>query len=270
MTKHPICLTIAGSDSGGGAGIQADIKTFSALKTYACSVITAITAQNTQTVSAVEVLSEDVIAAQLHAIFSDFNVSAVKIGMLANSRVIEVVATLLAQYAPKWIILDPVMIAKSGDRLLADEAVRALRTTLIPMAHLITPNLPEAAALLDAPEAQDEATMTQQLKQLAALSGQSALLKGGHLQGDTCSDLLWHDGQVHAFHHPRIPTRHTHGTGCTLSSAVAALLAHGNSVEKAVELACTYVHQAILGASQLEVGTGHGPLMHFHQTWNAT
>lgn len=270
MSKFPICLTIAGSDSGGGAGIQADLKTFSALGTFGCSVITALTAQNTQTVSAVDIVSKDMIAAQLHAVFTDLDIASVKIGMLADQEVISVVAEILNQYQPRYIVLDPVMIAKSGDRLLADDAIEALRNQLIPQAHLITPNLPEAAALLGEQEASDRDGMHRQLEQLAQIGATNVLLKGGHLPGALCSDLLWKDGTVHTHEHPRIQTHNTHGTGCTLSSAIAALLARGFALEQAVSESCDYVHGAILGADSLEVGAGHGPLMHFYRSWNAT
>ncbi|MFW6076873.1 MAG: bifunctional hydroxymethylpyrimidine kinase/phosphomethylpyrimidine kinase [Hyphomicrobiales bacterium] len=262
-----IALTIAGSDSSGGAGIQADLKTFAALGVYGASVVTALTAQNTTGVTAVHEAPPEFVAAQLDAVFSDLDVAAVKIGMLGGAAVIEAVAAGLEKRRPRWIIIDPVMVAKGGDRLLADDAVAALRETLIPLAHLITPNLPEAGVLLDEPAARDRQGMQVQAERLLRLGPQAVLLKGGHLAGDTSPDLL-HDGRDATWlEAARHETRNTHGTGCTLSSAIAAQLALGQSLADAVSAAKTYLGRAIAGADQVPVGHGHGPVHHFHRLW---
>lgn len=267
----PNVLTIAGSDSGGGAGIQADIKTCSALKTYACSVITAVTAQNTQRVTAVQVLSKKVVASQLRAVFDDINISAVKIGMLANAEIVCVVADLLKEYKIDNIVLDPVMIAKSGDQLISDDAIDIMKEALLPQVTLITPNLPEAARLLNQPEAKNLEEMEQQLEKLSSLTSGAILLKGGHLDNESneCIDLLRERSTLHQYTHPRLRTNNTHGTGCTLSAAIAAYLAHGKSLPEAVSNATHYVHRTIAGANRLSVGSGHGPLLHFYDSWNA-
>ncbi len=267
MSLYPITLTIAGSDSGGGAGIQADIKTFSAHNTFATSVITAVTAQNTQAVTGIQTISIDLIQKQLIAIFEDMPVAAVKIGMLGNTSVITAVAELLESYQPANIVLDPVMIAKSGDHLLEPVALDQLIHRLLPLATVITPNLPEALALLKIVSNQTEITSGELLGQLALLTP-AVLLKGGHYEGPVCEDLLWYENTIHCFSHPRIETRNTHGTGCTLSSAIAANLAHGQPLPLAVSLATDYVHQAIQHARKLDIGEGHGPLHHFYDWWN--
>ena len=262
-----IALTIAGSDSGGGAGIQADLKTFSALGVYGASVITALTAQNTTAVTAVHEVPPDFVRAQLDAVFSDLDVAAVKIGMLGNAAVIEAVAAGLERWRPRWVVLDPVMVAKSGDKLLRDDAVAALRQNLLPLAHLITPNLPEAGVLLDEPAAADTDAMVMQAERLLRLGTQAVLLKGGHLAGASSPDLF-HDGREAAWlEAPRHATRNTHGTGCTLSSAVAAELALGALLPQAVARAKTYLTEAIAAADRLPVGHGHGPVHHFHRLW---
>lgn len=260
-----IALTIAGSDSGGGAGIQADLKTFSALGVYGASVLTAITAQNTRTVTAVEAISPAMVRAQIDAIFADMDVCAVKIGMLASPEVILAVADGLAgRNLP--IVLDPVMVAKSGDILLPDCAIEAMQSFLFPLATVLTPNLPEAARLLGTVEARTQAETAEQGHQLAALGPKHVLMKGGHAGGPICTDLLIGGGVVE-FSAPRIPTRNTHGTGCTLSSAIAAGLAQGMAVHDAVAKAHTWLHQAILAADSLQIGRGHGPIHHFHAFW---
>lgn len=258
----PNVLTIAGSDPSGGAGIQADIKSISANGGYAMAVLTGLTAQNTQGVSGVELISTDFIKAQIASIEADITVAAVKIGMLGNATVIDAVSNALKQInAP--IVLDPVMVAKSGDRLLASEAVVALRETLIPQAQLITPNLPEAADLLGTTEARNIDEMREQASALLALGCKAVLLKGGHLaKGDAVDLLLSPEGEA-SMVAPRIATKNTHGTGCTLSSAIATQLGLGRSLETAVRHAKAYVTRAISAADQLAVGHGHGPLHHF-------
>lgn len=263
----PIALTIAGSDSGGGAGIQADLKTFSALGVYGASVITALTAQNTRAVTRVEPASPAMIAAQIAAVFDDLDIRAVKLGMLGAGDAIRTVAAgLRARTVP--IVLDPVMIAKSGDALLPDEAVGTLRTDLLPMATLLTPNLPEAARLLDCAPAQDEAAMQDQGRALLALGATAVLMKGGHGAGDICTDLLITADGTLRLTAPRRATRNTHGTGCTLSAAVAAGLAQGMGLAAAVPRAHGYLQGAIAAADTLRIGHGHGPVHHFHAVWS--
>lgn len=263
----PIALTVAGSDSSGGAGIQADLKAFSALGVYGASVITAVTAQNTRAVTAVHPIPGDVIAAQLDAVFADLDVRAVKIGMLGGPEVIETVARgLTGRGVP--LVLDPVMVSKSGDALLPDAAVAALREALLPCAALLTPNLPEAARLLDCVPAEGEAQMAEQARALLALGPQAVLMKGGHGKGATCIDLLvTAGGTLLRLEAPRHATRNTHGTGCTLSSAIAAELAKGRAREDAVRRAHAYLQGALAAADGLSVGTGHGPVHHFHALW---
>jgi hydroxymethylpyrimidine/phosphomethylpyrimidine kinase len=262
-----IALTIAGSDSSGGAGIQADLKTFSALGVYGASVITALTAQNTRGVTAIHDVPADFIGAQLDAVFSDLAVNAVKIGMLSQTAAIDAVADGLARHRAKNIVLDPVMVATAGDRLLTPGAVTALRETLIPRALLVTPNLPEAAALTGASIARNEAEMETQARQILSLGVQRVLIKGGHGMGPESVDLLIGQGEVIRLATKRIATRNTHGTGCTLSSAIAAGLAKGQSLTDAARAAKTYVTAAIAAAERLAVGSGHGPLHHFHAVW---
>lgn len=263
-TCPPIVLTIAGSDSGGGAGIQADIKAISATGSYACSVITAITAQNTQGVSAIFPIPLEHVAHQLDAVFSDLNVVAVKIGMLADSAIIDVVADKLEQYQPQFTVLDPVMVATSGDLLLAREAIATLKQRLIPLADLITPNLPEGAALTGSPIPRDEEQMGSMIHSLRQLGAKAILLKGGHLEGDENSnDLFIQPDSVSVLYAKRIATHNTHGTGCTLSAAIASYLAQGESLESAVAKAKLYISQAIAYADELSIGHGHGPVHHF-------
>ena len=227
----PIALTIAGSDSSGGAGIQADLKTFAALGVYGASVITALTAQNTQGVSGIHQVPAEFVTAQIDAVFSDLAVGAVKIGMVAHPPVIDAIVAGLKRWSPKHVVLDPVMVATSGDRLLAAEAVDALRTKLIPLASVITPNLPEAAALLDEGVAADEAAVEKQGRRLLALGCKVVLIKGGHGEGAESIDYLIDSSGVTALAAPRIATKNTHGTGCSLSSAIAAGLAKGEGME---------------------------------------
>jgi len=260
----PIALTIAGSDSSGGAGIQADLKTFAAFGVYGASVVTALTAQNTRGVTGIHLVPADFVTAQIDAVFSDLAVNAVKIGMVAQVATIDAIVAGLTQWSPKHVVLDPVMVATSGDRLLATDAVEALRTKLIPGASLITPNLPEAAALLDEPVALSEAAIESQGKRLLALGCPAVLIKGGHGQGTESIDYLIGGDGIIALAAPRIATRNTHGTGCSLSSAIAAGLAKGEDMETAVRNAKVWVSAAIAAADRLDVGHGNGPIHHFH------
>lgn len=266
MRQHPTALTIAGSDSGGGAGIQADLKTFSALGVFGTSAITAITAQNTTGVFAVEGISPANVAAQIKAVLDDIPPQAVKIGMLATPEIIQAVAGALTGYTGP-IVLDPVMVAKSGDALLADEAQVALREILIPRASVLTPNLPEAARLLDTTEATWPEDTIAQGHALRAMGAKAVLMKGGHASGDSCIDHLVTETGVTALSQPRIHTRNTHGTGCTLSSAIAAELAEGADLLTAVTKAQIWLHKAISRADSLNIGAGHGPVHHFHEVW---
>ncbi|MEZ8824100.1 bifunctional hydroxymethylpyrimidine kinase/phosphomethylpyrimidine kinase [Vibrio amylolyticus] len=260
----PIVLTIAGSDSGGGAGIQADIKAMSATGSYACSVITAITSQNTQGVSAIFPIPLDHVASQLDAVFTDLNIVAVKIGMLADSEIIKVVAEKIKQYQPKHLVIDPVMVATSGDLLLEQSAISTLKQTLIPLADIITPNLPEGAALTGKKVPESEAEMQDMIEDLRSLGAKSVLLKGGHLEQDENSnDLLILEQSSTLVSAKRFPTKNTHGTGCTLSSAITSFLAQGNDLTQAVNLGKQYITQAITHADELKVGQGHGPVNHF-------
>jgi len=261
----PIALTIAGSDSSGGAGIQADLKSFAALGVYGASVITALTAQNTSGVTGIHLVPPDFVAAQIDAVFSDLAVDAVKIGMVAQLATIDAIAAGLERWSPGHVVLDPVMVATSGDRLLAADAVEALRTKLIPRAALITPNLPEAAALLDEPVAASEAAIESQGKRLLAMGCPAVLIKGGHGQGSESTDYLVTASGTIALPAPRIATQNTHGTGCSLSSAIAAGLAKGEDMETAVRNAKAWVSAAIAAADRFSVGHGHGPIHHFHR-----
>jgi hydroxymethylpyrimidine/phosphomethylpyrimidine kinase len=263
----PIAVTVAGSDSGGGAGIQADLKTFSALGVYGASVITALTAQNTKGVTAIHDVPAEFVAAQIDAVFSDLDVSAVKIGMVSQRGVIETIAAGLARWRQSRVVLDPVMIATSGDKLLAPDAVDVLRRVLMPLALVVTPNLPEAAALLDAPVAHTETAMREQGERLLALGARAVLIKGGHADGAESVDLLIEPTAVTRLAADRIATANTHGTGCTLSSAVAAGLAKGLPLAEAVRAAKTYVTEALAAASRIKIGSGHGPVHHFHAWW---
>ena len=261
----PVALTIAGSDSSGGAGIQADLKTFAALGVYGACVITALTAQNTQGVTGIHQVPPDFVTAQIDAVFADLEVAAVKIGMVAELSVIEAIAAGLTRWSPKHIVLDPVMVATSGDRLLADDAVEALRAKLVPRASILTPNLPEAAALLDEPVASGEAAIEDQGRRLLALGCPAVLIKGGHGQGSESIDYLVRESGAIALAAPRVATQNTHGTGCSLSSAIAAGLAKGEDPETAVRNAKAFVSAAITASDRFSVGHGHGPIHHFHR-----
>jgi hydroxymethylpyrimidine/phosphomethylpyrimidine kinase len=262
-----IAVTIAGSDSGGGAGIQADLKTFSALGVYGASVITALTAQNTQGVQGIHDVPPAFIAQQMDSVFSDLAVKAVKIGMLSQVAVIETVAAGLDRHGLKTVVLDPVMVAASGDRLLSPDAIETLRRVLMPRALLVTPNLHEAAALTDQPVARSEDEMDQQADMLLELGAQAVLMKGGHGEGPESVDLLVDATGARRFVAKRIATRNSHGTGCTLSSAIAAGLARGLPLDDAVQQAKTYVTAAIAASDRLRIGQGRGPTHHFHAWW---
>jgi hydroxymethylpyrimidine/phosphomethylpyrimidine kinase len=260
-----VALTIAGSDSSGGAGIQADLKTFAALGVYGASAITALTAQNTRGVNGIHPVPPDFVMAQIDAVFGDLAVGAVKIGMVAQLAVIEAVVAALKRWSPKHIVVDPVMVATSGDRLLNPGAVEALRTKLIPIASILTPNLPEAAALLDELVASDAAAIQSQGQRLLALGCPAVLIKGGHGEGRESIDYLVRAEGVIALSAPRVATNNTHGTGCSLSSAVAAGLAKGEPLETAVRNAKAFISAAIAAADRFSVGHGHGPVHHFHR-----
>jgi hydroxymethylpyrimidine kinase/phosphomethylpyrimidine kinase len=263
----PNLLSIAGSDPSGGAGVQADLKTFSALGCYGMAVITALTAQNTRGVTGVHVPPASFVAEQIEAIFADVRVDAVKIGMLASPEIVVAVAQSLARHAPKHIVLDPVLVATSGDSLGAPGVVEAMRAHLFPLASLITPNLPEAATLAGAPEATDAAGLEKLAALLHAQGARAVLVKGGHLTGATAEDALFANGVVTRFSAPRVVTRNTHGTGCTLSSAIAAHLARGLALNEAIRAAKDYLTEALRAGDRLDVGHGHGPVHHFAQVW---
>ncbi|MDA5549990.1 bifunctional hydroxymethylpyrimidine kinase/phosphomethylpyrimidine kinase [Yersinia massiliensis] len=260
-------LTIAGTDPSGGAGIQADLKTFSALQAYGTSVITALVAQNTTGVQSVYPIEPAFVAAQLDSVLNDVRIDSAKIGMLANAEIVEIVAAQLRRYPIAFVVLDTVMVAKSGDPLLAPDAVAALREQLLPQVDLITPNLPEAAALLNCQPASDEQQMREQGRALLALGCQSVLMKGGHLCGEDSPDWLFTAQGEQRFVSRRINTRHTHGTGCTLSAALAALRPRYGNWAETVEAAKSYLQGALEQADSLEVGSGVGPVHHFHEWW---
>ncbi len=256
-------LTIAGSDSGGGAGIQADLKTITVLGGYGMSVITAITAQNTTGVSAIYPVPITGIKNQLDAVLSDIGADAVKIGMLFSPEVIFAVAQKLKEYKVKKIVLDPVMVATSGDSLLKTEAIDAIKSELFPIASLITPNIPEAGILLNK-KIKSLSDMELHITRLAQWGSAAVLLKGGHLEGEICTDLLYIPDayQIFEFSNPKIATINTHGTGCTLSSAIAVYLGMGNTLLSAVRLAITFLHGAIEAGKNIKTGKGKGPVFH--------
>lgn len=263
----PIAVTIAGSDSGGGAGIQADLKTFSALGVYGASVIAALTAQNTHGVTGIHDVPAEFVTAQIDAVYSDLKVRATKIGMLSQPAAIEAVATGLKKYRAKNVVLDPVMVAASGDRLLVPEAIETIKRELFPVADLITPNLAEAAALLEQPVAKHENEMAAQGEALLALGAKAVLVKGGHAATRYAVDLLIEPSGIRRFTAERIETRNNHGTGCTLSSAIAANLAKGLVLHDALAAAKSYITAALKAGADLGIGGGRGPVHHFHQLW---
>jgi len=255
-------LTIAGSDSGGGAGIQADLKTFAAHGVYGTCALTAITAQNTVGVTAIQALAADLVTAQIEAIATDIGTDAVKTGMLANAAIVEAVAAAIASLELPRVVVDPVMIAKSGDALLEPEAVAALRTTLLPLALVVTPNVPEAEALADMsiPTAKEARRAARRIREMGP---QAVVVKGGHLDGPEIVDVFWDGHELVEFAGPRVTSTSTHGTGCTFASAIAANLALGVPLATAVEAAKAYVAGAMRAAPV--IGRGHGPLHHFWQ-----
>jgi hydroxymethylpyrimidine/phosphomethylpyrimidine kinase len=264
-----IAVTIAGSDSGGGAGIQADLKTFSANGVFGASVLTALTAQNTLGVSAIHDVPPDFVRAQIDAVYSDLAVKATKIGMLSTVGTIEAVAGGLKAHETGPVVLDPVMVAASGDPLLADSAVETLMSALLPLADIITPNLHEAARMLETGPAASETEMHAQAERLLGLGAKSVLLKGGHGDGPESADLfLDRNGSAVWLRDRRITTNNTHGTGCSLSSAIAAGLAGGQTLAQSVWAAKAYIQAAIAAADRLEIGAGHGPVHHFHALWS--
>jgi hydroxymethylpyrimidine/phosphomethylpyrimidine kinase len=252
-------MTIAGSDSGGGAGIQADLKTFQALEVYGASTITAITAQNTVGVFAVHEIPTEVIAAQIDAVADDIGVDAVKTGMLSSAAIIETVADRVRHWRLEKLVVDPVMVAKSGDRLLREEAVQALIQELVPLAMVLTPNLPEAEVLLGR-SIQSETEIRQAAGDIVDLGARAVLVKGGHATGPNATDVLFDGHAFHVYQSERVETPNTHGTGCTLSAAIAAGLARDMSVVAAVDQAKHYLTEAIRRAGPL--GAGHGPVAH--------
>ena len=263
----PIAVTIAASDSSGGAGIAADLKTFSALGVYGASIITALTAQNTREVLAIEDVPAHFVAQQMDAVFSDLKIGAVKIGMVRDQAAIEAIADGLVRWSQTNVVLDPVMAASSGKQFLSEKAIEAIKRVLVPRALLITPNLAEAAALLRAPIPSNQDGMREQGERLLAMGATAVLIKGGHSAGSQSVDLLVGPNGVTVFAADRVPTRNTHGTGCTLSSAIAASLAKGLDLAEAVRLAKRYVTDALVAADRIKVGQGAGPLHHFHESW---
>ena len=262
-------LTIAGSDSGGGAGIQADLKTFSAIGCYGMSVITALTAQNTQGVNAIHAVPPAFAVEQIEAVLSDIGADAIKIGMLYSAELIEAVAQALKKQGSQKIVLDPVMVAQSGDKLLQDDAIEAIKENLMPLADVVTPNIPEASVLtgrsLNRREDIESAAET-----LAKYGSRSILIKGGHGDERKSTDLLFLAGENRfvSLEADRIETRNNHGTGCTLSSAIASYMAKGNDVEKSVQMAKEFMNHAIAAGAAYRIGHGHGPVHHFFQWWH--
>jgi hydroxymethylpyrimidine/phosphomethylpyrimidine kinase len=253
-------LTIAGSDSGAGAGIQADLKTFAAHGVYGTSAITAVTAQNSLGVTMVQALPADLVTAQIEAIVSDFGVHAAKTGMLANAAIVEAVSAAVRDLEIPLLVVDPVMVAKSGDRLLDDEALGAMKAELIAQAFLVTPNIPEAEALTNI-EIRTEDDRKEAARRIVEMGASAVVIKGGHLASDDIRNLLLHEDEFVEFQHPRVPGRHTHGTGCTFAAAITSHLARGHDLRTAIDGAQQYVAEAIRHAPGL--GRGHGPLGHF-------
>lgn len=274
MTRHiqnqspPNALTIAGSDSGGGAGIQADIKTFVALQCYGASVITALTAQNTARVSAVFDVSAEFIGEQIDAIFEDIPIAAVKTGMLPSAPIVEMTATKLREHAVANVVVDPVMVTTHGQRLIDDKAADAIKSQLLPLATVVTPNITEARILSGAPDDADNslAAIEAMARAIMRLGSSAVLIKGGHGDGSDCVDVLFDGASVQHFSSPRIDTKNTHGTGCTLSAALAAFLARGESVADATRMSKDYITEALAAAFPL--GKGNGPVNHFYKAWS--
>lgn len=261
--RYPTALTIAGSDSGGGAGIQADIKTFSALGVYSASVITSVTAQNTQGVRGIQPISPDILRGQIEAVFEDITIDAIKIGMLHNKSAVHIVADTIEQYTPTHIVLDPVMISTSGSKLMEDEAIEGIINRLFSQVDLLTPNIDEAA-FLSGLSIHTEKDMEQAANKLMTMGCRSILMKGGHLKSEEMADILFMANTPPVrYVSPAIHTRNTHGTGCTLSSAITAYLALGQTLPEAVRLAKEYITTAIRSGANVKTGHGHGPLNHF-------
>lgn len=261
-------LIIAGSDSGGGAGVQADIKTISACRCYAASAITAITVQNTLGVTSVHPVPVDTIVAQIQAVLDDIGADAIKIGMLHSAEVVTAIAQTLRQYGIRDIVLDPVMVSTSGHRLIEEAAIDTLQTQLLPLARVITPNIPEAEILLGEPLSQQD-DLPAAARRLAQKYGVSVLLKAGHLTADKLIDIFYdhEQQQLHELASVRVDTRNTHGTGCTMSSAFASMLARGLSLPEAAQAAKQYINDAIIAGAAYEIGHGFGPVCHFHNLW---
>lgn len=261
-------LTIAGSDSGGGAGIQADIKTMSSLGVFATSVVTAITAQNTKEVNDILPIPPSIVESQINTVFSDIEISSVKIGMLGDGELIKTIKKSLTNVKAKNIVLDPVMITKAGVKLIDDENIDTLKNELFPMVDIITPNMHEACEILkcDMPNTIDD--VKNMARELHKFGSKYVLVKGGHGNFDDCIDILYDGNDFYEFSLPRINTKNTHGTGCSLSSAIASHMAIGHNIVDAVDLAKKYIYNAILNSDKLNVGKGCGPLMHFYKSWN--
>ena len=269
--KYIRALTIAGSDSGGGAGIQADQKTFSALGCYGMSVITALTAQNTVTVDAIIELDPAFVGQQIDSVISDIGVDVVKIGMLSDPEIIKIVAEKLKEYKVEKIVLDPVMVAKSGDKLLKDESISTLKSDLIPITEIITPNIPEAE-VLSGMKIKNNEEIKKAAMLLCDLGSKSVLVKGGHHLGKNSTDILAirkdkSEPKFYEFTSERVDSPNTHGTGCTISSSIAAFRAKGNSIEDSVKFAKEYITKAIIEGKDYKIGRGHGPVHHFHKFW---
>ena len=265
----PNVLSIAGSDPSGGAGVQADLKTFSALGCYGMAAITALTAQNTRGVTAVHVPPVDFLVAQIDAIFNDVRVDAVKLGMLASGAIVEALADRLRAHGARNIVLDPVLVATSGDALGAPDVVEAMVRHLLPLARIVTPNIPEAVRLSGGEAPQDSAGLERLARAIQGAGAKAVLVKGGHMEGALASDVLFDGHAARVFEAPRVATRNTHGTGCTLSSAIAANLARGMELGEAVDAAKSYLTAALIASEKLRVGSGegHGPVHHFHGMW---
>lgn len=256
-------LTIAGSDSGAGAGIQADLKTMAANGVYGLSVITSVTAQNTMGVTDIFDLPLSIIFSQIDTVFNDFDISAVKTGMLSNPEIIDVIVDRIKKYNVKRLVVDPVMVAKGGSKLLQDNAINKMKNDLIPLAYVITPNIEEAKVLVNIDKIENIDDMKIACKKLKKLGSKNVLLKGGHLEGEITYDVLYDGKRFDIFYMQRINTKNTHGTGCTMASAIAANIAKGEDIFDAVRKAKGYVYNAILNGKDLNIGKGHGPLNHF-------
>jgi hydroxymethylpyrimidine/phosphomethylpyrimidine kinase len=269
----PNVLTIAGVDPSGGAGVLADVKAMSALGAYACAVVAALTAQNTRVVTGIHTPPVDFVRLQIDTLFEDVRIAAVKVGMLGTAAVTRTVADAMAEWQPPYLVLDPVMVSKSGDPLLLADAAAMLREALLPLASIVTPNLPEAGVLLESRAPENRKEMQRACEKLREMQPHSAqrwvLLKGGHLPGNEALDLLFDGDRMFELAAPRIDTKNTHGTGCTLSSAIAALLPQREDVPAAVRDAKHYLTRAIVAANELTVGSGHGPVHHFYRFWSS-